>query len=93
MVRAVDLEASKTAVRLGPRFKSCVGLRYYILTNRLTIISNQIEYDWLNKTFNDVRRKPYMVEIHSTVEKGAKRMPDPTVETTRGQLFKNLSNI
>ena len=27
------------------------------------------------------RRKPYMVEIHSTVEKRAKRMPDTTVET------------
>ena len=35
-------------------------------------------------TVNDVRRKPYMVEIHSTVEKRAKRTPDTTVETTNG---------
>ena len=32
---------------------------------------------------NDVRRKLHMVEIHSTVEKWAKRMPDATVETTK----------
>ena len=33
-------------------------------------------------TVNDIRRKPYMVETHSTVEKRVKRTPDPTVETT-----------
>ena len=31
---------------------------------------------------NDIRRKLYMVRTHSTVEKWAKRMPYPTVETT-----------
>ena len=33
-------------------------------------------------TINDVRRKLHMVEIHLTVGKWAKRMPDATVETT-----------
>ena len=33
-------------------------------------------------TVNDVRRKPYMVEICLTVGEGAKEMPDTTVETT-----------
>ena len=37
---------------------------------------------FLSSTVNDVRRKLYMVGIHSTVEKRAKRMPDTTVETT-----------
>ena len=32
--------------------------------------------------FNDIRRKLYMVGTYSTVGKRAKRMPDPTVETT-----------
>ena len=31
---------------------------------------------------NDVRRKLYMVGTYSTVEKQAKRVPDPTVKTT-----------
>ena len=38
-------------------------------------------------TVNDVRRKLYTVEIHSTVGKRAKRMPDPTVETTECLFF------
>ena len=37
---------------------------------------------FLSSTVNDVRRKLYMVKIHSIVEKRAKRMPDTTVETT-----------
>ena len=37
---------------------------------------------FLSSTVNDSRRKLYMVGTHSTVEKRAKRMPDPTVETT-----------
>ena len=39
-------------------------------------------------TINDVRRKLHMVEIHLTVGKRAKTMPDATVETTRIQKFK-----
>ena len=31
-----------------------------------------------SSTVNDVRRKLLMVEIHSTVEKQAKRMPETT---------------
>ena len=37
---------------------------------------------FLFHTVYDIRRKLYTVEIHLTVEKRAKRMPDPTVETT-----------
>ena len=37
---------------------------------------------FLASTVNDIRRKLHMVEIHSTVGKWAKRMPDNTVETT-----------
>ena len=33
-------------------------------------------------TVNDIRGKLYMVGTYSTVKKRAKRMPDPTVETT-----------
>ena len=42
------------------------------------------------------RRKPYMVKIHWTVEKLAKRMPNPTVETTvrhPGILYQELVYI
>ena len=37
---------------------------------------------FLFHTVYDVRRKLYAVEIHWTVGKQAKRVPDPTVETT-----------
>ena len=37
---------------------------------------------FLASTVKDVKRKLHMVEIHSTVGKRAKRMPDATVETT-----------
>ena len=37
---------------------------------------------FLASTVNDIRRKLLMVEIHSTVRKRAKRMPDATVKTT-----------
>ena len=37
---------------------------------------------FLASTINDVRRKLHMVEIHWTVGKRAKRIPDATVETT-----------
>ena len=37
---------------------------------------------FLASTVNDITRKLYMVGIHLTVEKRAKRMPDILVETT-----------
>ena len=37
---------------------------------------------FLSSTVNDVRRKLYMVIIHSTVGNRAKQEPDTTVETT-----------
>ena len=40
---------------------------------------------FLSSKVNDVRRKLYMVRIHLTVGKQAKRMPDTTVETTRNE--------
>ena len=41
----------------------------------------------LSSTVNDMKRKLYMVGIHSTVEKWAKRMPNTSVETTiEGQI-------
>ena len=47
---------------------------------------------FLASTVNDVRRKLHMVEIHLTVEKRAKRMPDATVENTfRFVLMHNLN--
>ena len=38
---------------------------------------------FLASTVKDVKRKLHMVEIHSTVGKRAKRMPDATVGTTK----------
>ena len=43
---------------------------------------SQFSLSFLSSTVNDVRRKLYMVGIHLTVGKPAKRMPDTTVETT-----------
>ena len=42
----------------------------------------QIYLSFLSSTVNDIRRKLSMVGTYSTVEKQAKRVPDPTVETT-----------
>ena len=43
-----------------------------------------LSFLFFSSTVNDVRRKLHMVGIHLTVGKRAKRMPDITVETTRG---------
>ena len=43
---------------------------------------SQFSLSFLSSTVNDARRKLYMVGIHPTVEKTAKRTPDTTVETT-----------
>ena len=49
---------------------------------------------FLASTVNDVRRKLHMVEIHSTVGKRAKRMPNATVETTNiGVRIKNSNCV
>ena len=43
---------------------------------------SQISLSFLSSLGNDIRRKHYMVGIHSTVGKRAKRMPNTTVEIT-----------
>ena len=43
---------------------------------------SRFSLSFLFHTVNDVRRKLYTVETYSTVEKRAKIMLDPTVETT-----------
>ena len=43
---------------------------------------SQFSLSFLPSTVNDVRRKLFTVGIYSTVGKGAKRVPDTTVETT-----------
>ena len=52
---------------------------------------SRFSLSFLASTVNDVTRKLYMVGIHSTVEKRAKRMPDILVETalSNGHGFKN----
>ena len=46
---------------------------------------------FLSSTVNDIRRKLDMVGIHSTVGELAKRMLDPSVETTQLQCVPVLS--
>ena len=49
---------------------------------------------WIGLNFaNDVRWKLYMVGIHLTVGKRAKRMPDTTVETTKLMIILNALSI
>ena len=48
-----------------------------------SVVSTVVDFfSLLSSAVNDIRRKIYMVGTYSTVGKQAKRMPDPTVETT-----------
>ena len=48
-----------------------------------SVVSTVVNFfSLLSSADNDIRRKLYMFGTYSTVEKGAKRMPDPAVETT-----------
>ena len=42
---------------------------------------------FIASTVNDVRRKLHMVKTHLTVRKRARRMPDATVEATKGLTY------
>ena len=46
---------------------------------------SQISLSFLSSTVNDIRTKLNMVGTYLNVEKRAKRVPDPTVETTQVQ--------
>ena len=52
---------------------------------------SRFSLSFLSSTVIDIRRKPYMVRIHLTIEKRAKRMPDFTVKTTFFQVIKLCS--
>ena len=63
-----------------------------IRNNKFSFFELEFPLSFLSSTVNDVRRKLYMVGIHSTVGKRAKRLPDTTVETT-DYTFTSLEKI
>ena len=54
---------------------------------------SRFSLSFLFHTVNDIRRKLYVVEIHLTVGKRAKRMPDPTVELAFSNLYSNICRM
>ena len=62
----------------------CWRRQHNVLERKCTKSGGKSQYSlsFLSSTDNDVRRKVYTVGTHLTVGKRAKRMPDPTVETT-----------
>ena len=74
----VIVVAKKFQSRMKVNFQG-VGL---LLSSHTFTKIIRFSLSFLSSTVNDISRKLYMVGTHLTVEKRAKRMPDPTVETT-----------
>ena len=74
----------------------CSGSKVWknILTNRMTVLNNQIEYDWLNKSLWVHKSKlEYNFLIHETGLKPVLSHPLPPATQFRNIIFEAINHL